>query len=73
MLPSIERIHGKTRHTGKKPTAAGEPAPQESRLSALKRQLAESVEKQEYERCAQLRDEIATLEAEAEKAGEQHE
>ena len=73
LLPSIERIHGKTRHTGKQPAAAGETAQKQSQLSELKRQLAESVEKQEYERCAQLRDEIAALEAEQQKAGEQHE
>ncbi|MBR3289849.1 MAG: UvrB/UvrC motif-containing protein [Clostridia bacterium] len=73
LLPSIERIHGKTRHTGKQPSAAGETAQKQSRLDELKRQLAESVEKQEYEKCAELRDEIARLEAEQEKAGEQHE
>ena len=73
LLPSVERIHGKTRHTGKQPTAAGEIARKHQQLEDLKRQLAESVEKQEYERCAQLRDQIKKLESEAEKAGEQDE
>lgn len=71
LTPSIERIHGKTRHAGKQPAAAGESAKKQSRLDELKRQLAESVEKQEYEKCAEFRDEIARLEAE--EAGDQHE
>ena len=62
LLPSIRRIHGKTRHTGKAPAAAGEIAKREQELETLKKQLAQSIANQEYEKCAQLRDRIHTLE-----------
>lgn len=64
LLPSIRRIHGKTRHTGKAPAAASDSAKREQELEALKKQLAESIASQEYEKCAQLRDKIRALEAE---------
>lgn len=62
LLPSIRRIHGKTRHTGKTPVAAGEEAKKERELDVLKKQLAESIASQEYEKCAELRDSIRALE-----------
>ena len=55
-------IHGKTRHTGKTPVAAGEEAKKERELDVLKKQLAESIASQEYEKCAELRDSIRALE-----------
>lgn len=65
LLPSLQRIHGKVRHTGKIPEAAGENARAARKLEDLKRQLAESVEKQEYEECARLRDAIRELEGQS--------
>ena len=59
---AIRRIHGKTRHTGKTPVAAGEEAKKERELDVLKKQLAESIASQEYEKCAELRDSIRALE-----------
>ena len=67
LLPSIRRIHGKTRHTGKMPAAAGQEARREKELEQLKKQLAESIANQEYEKCAELRDSIRALEE-----GERH-
>lgn len=63
LLPSLQRIHGKVRHTGKIPAAGGEKAQRARRLEQLKKELAESIEKQEYETCAKLRDEIREWEA----------
>lgn len=63
LLPSLQRIHGKVRHTGKIPAAGGEEAKKARKLEELKKELAESIEKQEYEKCAKLRDEIREWEA----------
>lgn len=62
LLPSIQRIHGKTRHVGKAPAGAGEPARREQELEQLRRQLTAAIAKQEYEECARLRDRIRELE-----------
>ena len=62
LLPMVQRLHGKTRHTGKVPLAGGEEAKKEQELENLKKQLAEAVEKHEYETCAKLRDRIRELE-----------
>ncbi|MBP3485574.1 MAG: UvrB/UvrC motif-containing protein, partial [Oscillospiraceae bacterium] len=62
LLPMIQRLHGKTRHVGKIPAAGGEELRREQELEALRKQLAEAVEKQEFETCASLRDRIRELE-----------
>ena len=62
LLPMVQRLHGKTRHTGKVPQAGSEEARRERELESLKQQLAEAVERQEFETCATLRDRIRELE-----------
>ena len=62
LLPMVQRLHGKTRHVGKIPEAGSEEARRAQELDGLKKQLAEAVEKQEYETCATLRDRIRELE-----------
>lgn len=71
LLPSLQRIHGKTRHTGKLPCSAGIKARIASQLEELKRELSESVTKQEFEQAAILRDKINELEKEAGDNGRQ--
>ncbi|MBQ7580388.1 MAG: UvrB/UvrC motif-containing protein [Clostridia bacterium] len=69
LIPSIRRIHGKTRHSGKaiSPVAGGSVQTSvEEKISRLKEKLQQSVEKQEFEEAAKLRDEIKSLESEAE-------
>lgn len=65
LLPSLQRMHGKSRHAGKAPSGATAEAKRESRLESLKRQLAAAVDAQEYEKAAGLRDEIRQLEGQA--------
>ena len=65
LRPVIEKIHGVTEHKGKVPNSAGESLKQKHRLSNLKKQLTECIAKQEFEKAAQLRDEISALEKEA--------
>ena len=54
LLPSLQRLHGKTRHAGKLPASAGIEA----------KSLSLAIEKQEFEKAAALRDEIKALEQE---------
>ena len=62
MMPSIQRIHGNTTHTGKISISAGAKAKLESNLQKLKNQLKEMIEKQEFEKAAELRDQIKEIE-----------
>lgn len=61
LRPMIERIHANTRHVGKKPPKERDPIADE--LELLKKQLAEAVEKEDFERAASLRDRIREKEA----------
>ncbi|MEW6685777.1 MAG: UvrB/UvrC motif-containing protein [Candidatus Edwardsbacteria bacterium] len=56
----LRKIHGNTRHTGKRPVIApisAVPA-QDLELEKLKKELTKAIEKEEFERAAELRDKI---------------
>jgi len=60
--PLIERAHeGATEHLGKVPAQAGASARRRTELLRLRRQLAEAVERENYESAAGLRDQIEAL------------
>lgn len=61
--PMIERAHeGATHHVGKVPRR-GAPAPdRQQRIVALRRQLQEAIDAEQYERAATLRDELLSVE-----------
>ncbi|MEE0872217.1 MAG: UvrB/UvrC motif-containing protein [Ruminococcus sp.] len=74
LLPSIRRIHGNTTHCGKNSPSAKEekirqagskPASREEKLSALKQELDAAVKEQNFERAAELRDQIKETEAQS--------
>jgi len=65
LLPSLQRIHGKANHVGKVGIAMGEVAQQISKIDMLKKELEKSVEEQNYEKAAILRDQIKEAESEA--------
>jgi protein arginine kinase activator len=65
LLPSLQRIHGKTRHAGKLPSSAGAQAKQRRHLDELHRQLSQAIESQAFEKAAKLRDQIQQIEREA--------
>ena len=67
LLPSFQRIHGKTRHIGKIGAIAGPKAKAKSNLAELKRQLNAAVEAQNYEEAAKLRDRIKEMEKKEDK------
>ena len=64
----IRRIHGPAVHTGRIPKSAGGHIAQKRRIAELRNDLQAAVERQEFERCAELRDEIAALCGEGEKS-----
>ena len=71
LLPSLQRIHGKIRHTGKISGSAQAHPPvreksaqelREEKIESLKKEMQQAVEAQEFEQAAKLRDEIKALE-----------
>lgn len=76
LMPSIERIHGRSRHTGKhaeglpqRPAAAKPSSPADTKaqkIAQLKAEQAAAVQKQDYEQAAVLRDQIKELEGASE-------
>lgn len=68
LLPSLQRIHGKTRHEGKNPTVINaELAHSENTLASLEEELKTAVSQQNFERAAELRDKINKMKEEGQK------
>ncbi|MCR4925292.1 MAG: UvrB/UvrC motif-containing protein [Clostridiales bacterium] len=66
LLPSLQRIHGKTFHSGKMGSLASAEAIKENKVEDLKSQLDAAVKEQNFELAATLRDEIKDIEKESE-------
>ena len=69
LLPSIRRIHGKTQHSGKTATVLEtketvKEKTKEEIIAEKKAEMQKAIEEQNFERAAELRDEIKELEAE---------
>jgi protein arginine kinase activator len=77
LLPSIQRIHGNTHHTGKNPVGnemqvmpqahltvaqVPEPTQQEKQLAQWKQEMQQAIAEQNFEQAAVLRDKIKELE-----------
>lgn len=62
--PTIKRIHGNSQHVGKIPSRGGEKVLMRKQIDDLKIRLQETVAREEYEKAAQIRDEIKQLENE---------
>ena len=65
LLPSIQRIHGKTSHAGKIAADGSNEGRIAREIEGLKNELSKALAAQEYERCATLRDRIKELEGES--------
>lgn len=63
LLPLLEKIHGATQHTGRVPSRIGERIETQKVLTALRKDLNQAIQREEYERAAELRDKIRTLES----------
>lgn len=66
LMPLLRKIHGSAQHTGKTPARVGVgTSPNIARdIKKLRRELREAISREEYERAAQVRDEIKKVEAE---------
>ncbi len=63
LFPTIRKIHGNVRHVGKIPDTHNEAAKKTKEISDLKEELKLCIEKQEYEKAAELRDRIKAIES----------
>lgn len=72
LMPTIRSVHGNTEHKGKRPGAieytvsddSSDKKPEEKdKIASLKAELKKAIEDENFERAAQLRDEIKGLEA----------
>lgn len=68
LRPLLRRIHGDTRHKGKKPVKDHAGATRSRQIQRLHDDLQRAVEGEDFERAAAIRDEIRRLEREAETA-----
>lgn len=66
---SIRRIHGRTSHTGRSPFKFREKNETKQKLHQLEKELKEEIKNENYERAAELRDEIKALRASEEQNG----
>lgn len=62
LSPLLKRIHGSFAHHGKVPTKGAQEISRKRQLVNLKGELKAAVESEQYERAAELRDEIRKLE-----------
>jgi protein arginine kinase activator len=64
LIPLLEKIHGCSppQHTGRVPTRIGARMERQKLISAFQKELSQAVEREEYEKAAQLRDKIRGLE-----------
>ena len=63
LMSSLQRLHGKTKHVGKVPQSASGEVRAAARLQKLKDELAAAVADEEFEKAADLRDQIKQIEA----------
>ena len=63
LRPLLRRIHGDTRHKGKVPARDGEGATRSRQVQRLYDELQRAVEREDFEKAAELRDEIKVLQA----------
>ena len=68
LLPSVQRIHGKTAHSGKIAANNEIEIKKEDVIEELKTKLSQAIEEQNFEYAAELRDKIKEMES-----GEHHE
>ena len=64
LLPSLQRMHGRSRHAGKVPNCIKAEHTVEDKIADLSAQMQRAVEAQDFELAAKLRDEIKELKKE---------
>ncbi len=67
LLPSLQRMHGRSRHAGKAPASVTAEPTLQDKIDLLKAQLEQAISEQNFEQAAILRDQIKALESEGEE------
>ncbi len=62
MEPLIVNIHGAVEHTGKKPKRSILTSEMQTELIRIRREMAGAIEKEDYERASELRDQTRQIE-----------
>jgi protein arginine kinase activator len=62
LCPLLEKIHGSSQHLGRVPGSTGEGLKAERELIQLRRELSRAIQREEYEKAAEIRDRIQELE-----------
>jgi len=62
LVPLLKRIHGSTQHCGKSPKKIARIVKAKNELEVLKEKLQKSIQKEDFEEAAKLRDKIRELE-----------
>jgi protein arginine kinase activator len=62
LMPIIKNVHGNNEHVGKLPSSAAGELKIKRELEMLKKELKEAIRLEEFERAAQLRDKIRSME-----------
>lgn len=68
LLPSLNRLHGKTVHIGNVPEDEKKEQTTTEKIQSLKLKLNDAIKAEEFEKAAKLRDEIHALEGEDKNA-----
>lgn len=64
--PTLRRVHGNSQHIGKIPKRGGSKVMLKKKIEELKSRLQKAVAREEYEKAAEIRDEIKKLEKDME-------
>ena len=62
LIPMIQKIHGSTEHIGKVPKKAGAKLRIKNKIKNLRTELNKAIQTEEFEKAAQIRDKIKSLE-----------
>lgn len=62
LVPLLEKIHGTSQHTGRFPSRMGQRIERDRLLEGYRKELQRAVQREDYERAAELRDKIRKLE-----------
>jgi protein arginine kinase activator len=62
LLPLLTNIHDAVEHSGKRPRRAAASADSQAQMIQLRRDMEEAVEREDYERASEIRDELRQIE-----------
>lgn len=62
LIPLLTNIHDSVEHAGKRPRRAAASADSQAQMIQLRRDMEEAVEREDYERASEIRDELRQIE-----------